>query len=155
MKTIAFYLVSLCAILFLSIPICNGQNNSRNIFDAKNFGIEISEKDFIQHVDTCIKIMKSVDTIKVQTYMITNEIEIQTYIEMARLHNTINANNLFNEQDIYKEFERLFIPDFALLACFMLETRPSKGGCEYSSKYDIYFGGMPHDRSMYKIKREK
>ena len=87
--------------------------------------------------------------------MVTNEIEIRTYIDMARIYNTIDQNKLVDEKDIYKEFMRLFVPDFARLACIKFETGSGKGLCEYSSKYDIYLGGMPHDNSMYKIIREK
>ena len=78
----------------------------------------------------------------------SKELTIDNYIEIVRLVNTIEKNNLFDD---YKEFRDLYYLKVFKKAVHVLEASIWKGGCFYSEKYDIFIGGKTQRNSQFTI----
>ena len=106
----------------------------------ENKGIRLTQKIFDQMVIKDIAIMRQ-----------GKHVEIKDLIEMVRIDNTIGMNRLGLNNKQYEEFRMLFINKYSKLFINKLRAKLSRGMSYYSKTYNIYWGGIPHDNSMFRI----
>jgi hypothetical protein len=141
MKVLLIYLIFLG-----TFPFNINIRAQKDINPDDDIGIKISEKEFNALLDKYSKLLKLGDTMNVQDYII-----------MVRLSNTIGLQYFKNKNKKYEEFDKLFRNQkYIGLAIKKLEAR-QVSMCYYSEKYDLFIGsdGVPHENSVYKIIKQK
>ncbi|MEO6520606.1 MAG: hypothetical protein ABIN91_02940 [Mucilaginibacter sp.] len=141
----SFLSLIIIGFLLFNFESANGQTSEKKpwVSSQKLVGIEIGQKAFDGMVKETVAMMKR------------GHPKIEDLIKMVRIDNTIAINYLGDESKANKEFNSLFVPKFSKLAIKELHATHATGMCYYSKRYNVYWGGLPHYNSMFKIVRSK
>jgi hypothetical protein len=130
-----YILILTICILFYNFQISNAQK----LMDADNIGIPINKKAFDNIVKNEFTIMKR-----------NRGFSIQDALNIIRVDNTIKMRNLIVVKSIYKDFDLLLADKYSKLIIDRLNASVT-GGCFYSKKYNIYWGGIPRYNSIFRV----
>jgi hypothetical protein len=137
MKTLFSLLIILE--LFCSTTVSKAQHISKKMkFDI---GISIDQKSFDNLTKKELAVMQS-----------NRNIGIKDIINIIRIDNTIRMDELIELKSMYNNLDSLLDNKYGKLFVNRLNARWSKGGAFYIKKYNIYWGGTPHQNSMFKVK---
>lgn len=98
---------------------------------------EMVTKEFYSLVSSELAFMKS-----------NNVPSVEQSILLSRIFNTISMNNKLLEIEQCKDFQSVFLKQYAAKCANILDAKLTKGLAYYSSKYDIYIGGAPNENSV-------
>ena len=82
------------------------------------------------------------------------KLNVQDFILMTRLYNTISINNEYLNNANCKLFYNLYKEKIIHKCIEILDAKITKGMCYYSKKHDIYIGCKPHLNSHFIIKKK-
>lgn len=142
MNSSIFVLILLGVIILITSCTILKNKNQEEMNQNNNIGLPISKVDFDQYVQTYLnKLNDSNDSLSIDDYII-----------LTRIWNTIEINNLNDENKLYNEIVEKYYPKIFEEATKLMKAKLSKGMAMYSEEYDLWFGGRPHGNSQFKIK---
>jgi len=118
--------------------LSSGPTKKPRVRHSDTIGIKVTQKTF-----------DSLVTASLGRMHLAANLTVDNCIVLVRLYNTISLHQYQSEQAL--ELVRLYgdaIIDRSVEILGMREARPGK---LYSPAHDVYFGGLPHENSLYAI----
>lgn len=138
-----FFLIAAAGIslsCFAKINIQQKSQVNKIVGRNKNIGIAILRKEFDQIVKKKVLEMNQ-----------GKHFKTEEFITLIRIDNTIGMNEMTQESPENKKFCALFLSKYSEKAIYKLHAKLDLGMSYYSKKYNVYWGGIPHYNSIFRI----